>query len=954
MNTAPEKRLFLLDGFALVFRAYFAFSSNPRVTSAGLDTSATFGFALALLDLLQKEQPTHIGVVFDTPEPTFRHIEFPAYKAQRDEMPEGLAKALPYIDKLIEAFHIPVIKVPGYEADDVIGTLAWKAAEAGYTVYMVTPDKDFGQLVRDNVFIYKPARMGNGIEILGVPEILEKWEIQQVDQVVDILGMWGDAVDNIPGIPGIGEKTAKKLVQEFGSVENLLANTDKLKGKQKENVENFREQALLSKRLARITTDVPIDFDPTGLTLDPPNTEAIKSLFHELEFRTLLRRVLGDDALTAAPVAPAAPKVGDQMDLFGQPAGPSTGRKTDKPLPTISGGLTSDEAEGPVVVLKSFKDSGAKYTLVESVADQDNLVETLLKQSEFCFDTEFTSLDPITGELVGLAFSFNPNTGFYVPCPADQVITQEIVARFRSVLEAPGIRKIGQNLKFDFQVMACYGVRLGGELWDTMLAHYLIDPDTRHNMDALSETYLGYTPVSITELIGKKGKDQGTMRDVAIGVASDYAAEDADITLQLKHKFAPMLAENQLEKLFREVEMPLVEVLSDIELEGVKIDTRVLADFSKELEIQIRSKEAEIQELAGMKFNVGSPKQLGEVLFDVLKLDPKAKKTKTGQYKTDEEVLTALADKAPIARAVVDYRQAQKLKSTYVDALPTMINPKTGRVHTSFNQAVAATGRLSSNNPNLQNIPIRTEQGREVRKAFIPRGPEYTLLSADYSQIELRIITEISGDENMRDAFEKGYDIHAATAAKVYNVPLEEVTSELRRNAKTVNFGIIYGISAFGLSQRLGIPRGEAATLIEQYFQTYPKIKAFMTEIVDSAREKGYVETLLGRRRYIRDIHSANATVRGFAERNAINAPIQGSAADMIKLAMIRIHAEMKKRNMRSKMTLQVHDELVFDAHKDELEELKSLVAVGMKNALPMKVPVLVEMGTGDNWLEAH
>ncbi len=938
-----DKRLFLLDGFALVFRAYFAFSSNPRVTSKGLDTSAVFGFALALLDLLQKEQPTHIGVVFDTPEPTYRHLEYPAYKAQREAMPEGLAIALPYIDKLIEAFHIPVIKKPGYEADDVIGTLAWKAAAEGYTVYMMTPDKDFGQLVRDNVYIYKPARMGNGIEILGVPEILEKWEIEKVEQVIDILGMWGDAVDNIPGIPGIGEKTAKKLVQEFGSVENLLENTDKLKGKQKENVENFREQALLSKRLATITTDVPIDFDPEGLTLDPPNTEAIKELFHELEFRTLLRRVLGDDAGTpaeTAPAAPAPPKAGDQMDLFG---GPTTGnKKTPPPAP---------EAD---TVYKSFRDSGAKYKLTQSEADQEALVKSLLTQPEYCFDTEFTSLDPLTGELVGLAFSFEAGTGYYVPCPADQEETKAIVARFRPVLEAPGIRKIGQNLKFDFQVMACYGVRLGGELWDTMLAHYLIDPDTRHNMDALSETYLGYSPVSITELIGKKGKDQGTMREVDIQIASDYAAEDADITLQLKHKFAPMLVENQLEKLFHEVEMPLVEVLSDMELEGVKIDTKVLADFSKELEKQIQSKEAEIQELAGMKFNVGSPKQLGEVLFDVLKLDPKAKKTKTGQYKTDEEVLTALADKAPIARAVVDYRQAQKLKSTYVDALPTMINPKTQRVHTNFNQAVAATGRLSSINPNLQNIPIRTELGREVRKAFIPRGPEYTLLSADYSQIELRIVTAISGDENMLEAFEKGYDIHTATAAKVYGLPIEEVTSDLRRNAKTVNFGIIYGISAFGLSQRLGIPRGEAATLIEQYFQTYPKIKAYMTDIVDSAREKGYVETLLGRRRYIRDIHSANATVRGFAERNAINAPIQGSAADMIKMAMIRIHHEMRKRQMKSRLTLQVHDELVFDAHLSELDELKALVAEGMKNAMPMAVPIEVEMGTGANWLEAH
>lgn len=939
--SSPEKRLFLLDGMALVFRAYFAFSGNPRVTSKGFDTSAIFGFAISLLDLLQKEKPTHIGVVFDTPEPTARHLEYPAYKAQRDEMPEALAAALPYIDKLIEAFHIPVLKRPGYEADDVIGTLAWKAAAEGYRVYMMTPDKDFAQLVRDNVYIYKPARMGNGIEIMGVAEVLEKWEITRPEQVIDILGMWGDAVDNIPGIPGIGEKTAKKLVQEFGSMEGLLANTDKLKGKQKENVENFREQGLLSKKLATIDTQVPIEFDPKSLTLDPPNESAIKELFTELEFRTLLRRVLGEEA--AQSVEPHKPAPGGQMDLFGQPVAPlSTGPKNQTPT------ITDD------TVYRTMADSGATYTLVQSVTDQEALVKELLQQTQICFDTEFTSLDPITGELVGLAFSFAEKTGYYVPCPANQDETRTIVERFRPVLEHKNIRKIGQNLKFDYQVMAIYGVRLGGELWDTMLAHYLIDPDTRHNMDALSETYLGYRPVSITELIGKKGKDQGTMRDVDVQLASNYAAEDADITLQLKNRFAPLLAEAQLEKLFHEVEMPLVEVLSDMELEGVKIDTAVLAEFSKDLELQIRQKEAEIQELAGMKFNVGSPKQLGDVLFEVLKLDPKAKKTKTGQYKTDEEVLSALAPKAPIAQAVLDYRQAQKLKSTYVDALPTMINSKTGRVHTSYNQAVAATGRLSSNNPNLQNIPIRTEMGREVRKAFIPRGPEYTLLSADYSQIELRIITAISGDTAMREAFVQGHDIHAATAAKVYNVPIDEVTSDLRRNAKTVNFGIIYGISAFGLSQRLGIGRSEAAQLIEQYFATYPRIKAYMTEIVDSAREKGYVETLLGRRRYIRDIHSANATVRGFAERNAINAPIQGTAADMIKLAMIRIHAEMRQRNMKSRMILQVHDELVFDAHRDELADLKRLVEDGMKNALPMDVPVLVEMGTGNNWLEAH
>ncbi|MDP2187063.1 MAG: DNA polymerase I [Sphingobacteriaceae bacterium] len=934
---APHK-LFLLDGMALVFRAYFAFASNPRITSKGLNTSAVFGFALALLDLLEKEKPTHIGVVFDTSEPTQRHIDYPAYKAQREAMPEDLAKALPFIDKMIEAFHIPVIKMPGYEADDVIGTLAWQAAAEGYEVYMVTPDKDFGQLVKDNVFIYKPARMGNGIEILGIPEILAKWEVERVEQVIDILGLWGDAVDNIPGIPGIGEKTAKKLIAEFGSIEKLVDSADQLKGKQKENVINFREQALLSKRLATIITDVPIDFDPKGLTLDSPNEAAIRELFLELEFRTLLRRVLGDGGSTAAPAPQSS---SGQLDMFAAP-------------PAAGASPAAAEPEAAPIVYRSMADTQATYVLVDTQAAMEELAALLEKQSEFCFDTEFTSLDPLTGELVGMSFSFATGTGYYVPTPADQARTAEIVALFKPVLEAKGIRKIGQNLKFDLQVMAMYGVQLGGELWDTMLAHYLIDPDTRHNMDALSETYLGYKPQSITELIGKKGKDQGTMREVDIQKASDYAAEDADITWQLKQTFAPILQQNQLEKLFHEVEMPLVPVLADMELEGVKIDEQVLADFSKELEKQIAAKEKEIHALAGMSFNIASPKQMGEVLFDVLKLDDKAKKTKTGQYKTDEEVLSALALKHPIAQTVLDYRQAQKLKSTYVDALPSMINPRTGRVHTSFNQAVAATGRLSSNNPNLQNIPIRTEQGREVRKAFVPRDENHILLSADYSQIELRIITEISGDENMLEAFVQGHDIHAATAAKVYNVPLEEVTSELRRNAKTVNFGIIYGISAFGLSQRLGIARGEAAELIEQYFKTYPKIREYMHDIVDTARSKGYVETLLGRRRYMRDINSANATVRGFAERNAINAPIQGTAADMIKLAMINIHRNMKAAGLRSKMTLQVHDELVFDAYLPELDVLRPLVEKGMKEALPMKVPVLVEMGTGDNWLEAH
>lgn len=936
--SAPNK-LFLLDGMALVFRAYFAFATNPRVTSKGLNTSAIFGFALSLLDLLEKENPTHIGVVFDTSEPTQRHIEYPAYKAQREAMPEDLAKSLPYIDQLVEAFHIPVIKMPGYEADDVIGTLAWQAAAEGYEVYMVTPDKDFGQLVKENVFIYKPARMGNAVEILGIPEILAKWEVERVEQVIDILGLWGDAVDNIPGIPGIGEKTAKKLIALYGSIEKLVDSTDELKGKQQENVINFRAQALLSKRLATIITDVPIAFDPKALILDPPNETAIQELFQELEFRTLLRRVLSRGGSEPGIVQPSS----GQLDLFGVAVAPSTASKPAVPA-----------EEAAPVVYRTLADGGADYVLVESDAAMEQLVAELDQQQEFCFDTEFSSLDPLTGTLVGLAFSFKVGTGYYVPTPADPTRTAAIMARFKGVLEAPGIRKIGQNLKFDLQVMAMYGVQLGGELWDTMLAHYLIDPDTRHNMDALSETYLQYKPQSITELIGKKGKNQGSMRDVEVQLVAPYAAEDADITLQLKEAFAPILAENKLEKLFREVEMPLVPVLADMELEGVKVDKQVLADFSKELEGQIAGKEKEIHALAGMAFNIASPKQLGEVLFDVLKLDDKAKKTKTGQYKTDEEVLSALAVKHDIARAVLDYRQAQKLKSTYVDALPELISTRTGRVHTSYNQAVAATGRLSSNQPNLQNIPIRTEQGREVRKAFVARGDDFVLLAADYSQIELRIITEISGDEAMMEAFVQGHDIHAATAANVYGVPLGEVTSEQRRNAKTVNFGIIYGISAFGLSQRLGVSRGEAAGLIDQYFKTYPKIKAYMQDIVDSARAKGYVETLLGRRRYVRDINSANAVVRGFAERNAINAPIQGTAADMIKLAMIRIHAEMKSAGLRSKMTMQVHDELVFDAYLPELDQLRALVEAGMKDALPMKVPVVVEMGAGDNWLEAH
>ncbi|PAW92603.1 DNA polymerase I [Mucilaginibacter sp. MD40] len=935
------KKLFLLDGMALIYRAHFALSKSPRFTSGGLNTSAVMGFTNTLLDVLKKEKPTHMAVVFDTDAPTERHTDYEHYKAHREAMPEDLSKALPYIFKVVLGFNIPLITSDGYEADDIIGTLAKKAEKKGYQVYCMTPDKDFAQLVSENIKIYKPARMGNDMEILGVEEVCKKWEVEHVEQVIDILGLWGDAVDNIPGIPGIGEKTAKALIKQYGSMENIIAHSHELKGKMRENVEKYAEQGLLSKKLATILLDVPVELDEAGLEMCAPSKDLLEPLFAELEFRTLGRRVFGDDFSITETRA-----VTVQTDLFGNPV--AGGRTT----------LTVDvediyEPPAPVEI-KNINTIEHEYILADTFEKRAELISVLKAQKHICFDTETTGTDANFCELVGLSFAVKHHHGWYVPVPADEAEAKKIVAEFKPVFEDPAIGKTGQNLKFDILMLKWYDVEMKGDLFDTMMAHYVIDPDTRHNMDILSENYLNYKPVSITELIGPKGKNQGNMRDVEIEKIKDYAAEDADVTLQLRTVFEPKIKEVEAEKLLHEIENPLIYVLADIEHEGVRIDNDTLREFSKELETDIAKLEKTVYEKAGVRFNIASPKQLGEVLFEKLMLDPKAKKTKTGQYQTGEDVLMALAAKSDIVRDILDFRQLQKLKSTYVDALPTMVNVKTGRVHTSYNQAVAATGRLSSTNPNLQNIPIRTERGREVRKAFIPRDENHIIVSADYSQIELRIIAEISKDPNMCQAFIDNVDIHTATAAKVYGVALGEVDGTQRRNAKAVNFGIIYGQSAFGLSQNLGIPRKEAADIIEQYFAQYPGIKQYMSDTMNFARENGYVTTLMGRRRYLRDINSANATVRGFAERNAINAPIQGSAADMIKIAMINIHREMKAKNLQSKMTMQVHDELVFDVVKSELDIIKPIITENMKNAIKTEVPIMVEIGTGSNWLEAH
>ncbi|MFL5765877.1 MAG: DNA polymerase I [Bacteroidia bacterium] len=941
----PEnnKKLFLLDAFALIYRAYFAFSNNHRINSKGLNTSAILGFTNTLLEVMKKEKPSHIAVVFDTPEQTVRHVEFTEYKANREEMPEDLALAIPYIIKVIEGFNIPVIGKAGYEADDVIGTLAKMAEKEGFLTYMMTPDKDYGQLVSENILIYKPARLGNGAEVMGVAEVCKKWEIENVAQLIDILGLMGDKVDNIPGIPGVGEKTAIQLIKDFGNIENMLANTDKLKGKLKEKVEQNREKAIQSKWLATIICDVPIEFDEKALEVEEPNKEALKDLFMELEFRRLAEQVLGETLTAPAPEAPAKSKKAaanpDQIDMFG--AGDEVS--------------LAEEVTDLPKVFRTIRDTEHVYHLIDTKEKRTQLITELNRQNEICFDTETTGLDAHNADLVGISFSFKANEGYYIPVPADQKEAQNIVEEFRAVFENDQTLKIGQNIKYDLSVLSRYGIRVGGKLFDTMVAHFLIQPEMRHNMNVLAETYLGYSPVSIETLIGKRGKGQLSMRDVPLEDIKEYAAEDADITWQLKEKFAPLLDKTQTNKLFEDIEIPLIPVLAEMEAEGITLDKAALKEISASLEKDILSVEAEIQKLAGTPFNVSSPKQVGDILFEVLQITEKPKKTKTGQYATGEDVLVKLVGKHDIVGKILDYRELVKLKNTYVDTLPELVNPLTDRIHTTYNQVVAVTGRLSSDNPNLQNIPIRTERGREIRKAFVARNDKYTLLSADYSQIELRIIAELSKDEGMIEAFLSGQDIHAATASKVYNVPLEEVTSDMRRNAKMVNFGIIYGISAFGLSERLNIPRKEAAQIIDSYFQKYSRIKDYMDESIESARKKGYVETIMGRRRYLRDINSSNHTVRGYAERNAINAPIQGSAADMIKIAMINIQKDFREKGVKSKMLLQVHDELVFDVLKEELDIVKPIIEDRMRNAIPsLKVPMEVGMGTGLNWLEAH
>ena len=920
-----DKKLFLLDGMALVYRSYFAFQQNPRITSFGLNASAMFGFTNTLLDVLSKQKPTHIAVVFDTAAPTQRHIDFEAYKAHREEMPEDLKRSLPYIDRIIEGFNIPVIKMDGFEADDVIGTLALKAGLAGFEVYMMTPDKDYGQLVRDNVYIYKPGRMGSPDEVLGVQEILKKWEVEDVAQVIDILGLWGDSVDNIPGVPGVGEKTAKKLIAEYGSIENILEHTHELKGKMKENFESHKEQALMSKQLATIIIDVPVELHPEDLIVKEKHTEQLMEVFKELEFRNITKRVFGEVA--EQPM---------QASLFDMPSTP-----------------THEAAEPVQRDFKTLANTVHDYRVAETDAEIEALIQQLSSVSEFCFDTETTGLVAFDADIVGLSFSTEFHKGYYVPFPRDFEAAKQRLEKFIGIFSSEKL-KIAQNLKYDMQVLGRYGIEISGPWFDTMLAHYLVEPDMRHNMDALSEAYLNYKPVSIEDLIGKKGKNQGNMADVELDKIKEYACEDSDITLQLKQKMKTELDNRQVFNVFEKIEIPLVPVLCGMEKEGIRIDSNFLKEYSVQLADSCNDIQAGIYKMAGGEFNISSPQQVGKILFDHLKLVDKPKKTKTGQYQTDEETLVELAAEHEIVRQILDYRQIQKLKGTYVDALPELINPGTGRLHTSFNQAVAATGRLSSNNPNLQNIPIRTERGQEVRRAFIPRDENHVLLSADYSQIELRIIAHVSKDEGMIEAFRDGLDIHTATAARVWGVTLDEVDKEMRRRAKTVNFGIIYGISAFGLSQRIGIPRGEAKEIIENYFSKFPGIKDYMDTTQDFARQHGYVETLMGRRRYVRDINSKNATVRGFAERNAINAPIQGSAADLIKMAMIDIHKWLKNSDLQTKMILQVHDELLFDVPKGEVDLVKPLIVSYMSNAMKLDVPVLVEAGTGQSWLEAH
>jgi len=950
-----EKRVFLLDAFALVFRAYYALIRNPRLTSKGKNTNAQFGFTNALVELINKQKPSHMAVCFDTSAPTERHTDFADYKANRQETPEDILAAVPDIKKIIEGFNIPVIYADGFEADDVIGTLSKQAEKAGYEVYMVTPDKDYGQLVSEKIKIYKPAYQGNDAEILGPEEVCTKWNIKNVSQVVDMLGMMGDAVDNIPGIPGVGEKTAAKFLAEYGSLENTLANADKIKGAMGEKVKKGKEMAILSKKLATIITTVPVEFHEEDFKLKDWDKEKLKEVFAELEFRTLGKRLLGDEFSLAAPGKSVIEKEipqGVQTDLFGNIVeSPGSVVSSQEPI------QDPEQSSEILSVDKNINNTPHKYDAIEGETAIKQLIAALKKHDEICFDTETTGIDANDAELVGLSFSVNPGEAYYVPCPADQKKTKEILTHFDVLFSDKKKLWIGQNTKYDLLVLKWYGIEVAGNIFDTMLAHYVIEPDGKRSMDILSEKFLGYEPVHIEELIGKKGKTQGNMRDVEIEKIKEYAGEDADITLQLKNVFTPLLKQKEVEKVFNEVENPLVKVLVDMEYEGIKVDVDFLTYYSKELEIDAKKAEESVYKQAGVRFNLASPKQLGEVLFDKLKLDPSAKKTKTGQYQTGEDVLLKLAAKGhQIVDDILTFRELTKLKSTYVDSLPQLINKKTGRVHTTYGQAVAVTGRLASNNPNLQNIPVRTDRGKEIRKAFIPRDSKHILLSADYSQIELRIVASISGDVNMCKAFKDGTDIHTATAARVYNIDEKDVTKEMRYKAKSVNFGIIYGQGAFGLADNLGISRTEAKEIIDNYKKEFPGIQKYMDDTINFAREHGYVQTLKGRKRWLRDINSANFTVRGFAERNAINSPIQGTAADMIKLAMQKVHAAMKKEKMESRMILQVHDELVFDAVKSEVKELKPLIVECMQSAmlLPHNVPVIAECGEGNNWLEAH
>lgn len=945
---STQKRLFLVDAYALIFRGYYAFIKNPRINSKGLDTSAIMGFMNSLLDVIKREKPDHLAVCFDKGGSAERTELYEAYKANRDATPEAIKIAVPYIEEILRAMHIPIMVKEGFEADDVIGTLSKQAEKEGYKTYMVTPDKDFAQLVSENIFMYKP-RFGGGYDIWGVEEVKQNFEVENPLQVIDFLGMMGDASDNIPGLPGVGEKTAKKFIADFGSMENLLANTHQLSGKMKEKIEAAKDLGTLSKKLATIMLDVPVEFNADNFTLDQPDLEKVTEIFNDLEFRNLLVNFTNTFSQNNTPNNPediaekpivtekkSPVNSSNQFDLFASPG---------------SGNVSEiDIASG----FKTIENTSHFYQHINSPFSRKMLIDKLMQQKSVCFDTETTGLRALEVELIGMSFSYEIGKGYYVLFPENQQETKIILEEFRMFFESEDIEKIGHNLKYDLKVLSNYNMQVKGTLFDTMIAHYLINPDMRHNMDVLAETYLNYQPVSITELIGKKGKNQLSMRAVSIKEQTEYAVEDADITLQLKNHFTKELETGNVTKLFNNVELPLVSVLTSMEIEGININTEYLKTLSVALTEDIDRLEKAIYTQAGEEFNIASPKQLGVVLFENLKLIDKPKKTKTGQYATGEDILSYLAKDHQIIRDIQDYRQYKKLQSTYVDALPNEINPKTGRIHTEYAQAVAATGRLSSNNPNLQNIPIRTERGREVRKAFIPRNEDYVLLAADYSQIELRIIAALSEEETMMNAFKNGEDIHASTAAKVFNIPINEVTREQRSNAKTVNFGIIYGVSAFGLSNQTNLTRSEAKELIDTYYETYPKLKAYMSSQVDFARENGYVETVLNRRRYLKDINSRNAVVRGAAERNAVNAPIQGSAADIIKLAMINIHKRFEQENFKSKMILQVHDELVFDAHKDELIILKSIIKHEMENAFSLKVPLDVEIGVGNNWLEAH